>query len=78
MILADDIRQVFINMQDKVYEVLYKFQLLKILPKIEIKPGLLVDEHTGTESQAIGMPGEAIGIHGIKPAILYDDIGEVL
>ena len=40
MILADDIGQVFINMQDKVDEVLYEFQLLKILPKIEIKPGI--------------------------------------
>lgn len=62
MILADDIGQVLINMQDKVDEVLYKFQLLKILPKIGIKPGLLVDDHPGTESQAVSMPGKAIGV----------------
>jgi hypothetical protein len=34
MILAYNIGQVLINMQDKVYEVFYYFQLLKILPKI--------------------------------------------
>ncbi|MDB5151733.1 MAG: hypothetical protein JWR54_484, partial [Mucilaginibacter sp.] len=32
--LAYNIGQVFINMQDKVYQVFYEFQLLKILPKI--------------------------------------------
>ena len=41
MVLADDIGQVLINMQDKVYQVFDDFQLCKILPKIEIKPGLL-------------------------------------
>jgi 16S rRNA A1518/A1519 N6-dimethyltransferase RsmA/KsgA/DIM1 with predicted DNA glycosylase/AP lyase activity len=40
MVLADDIGQVFINMQDKVDQVFDDFQLRKILPKIEIKPGL--------------------------------------
>ena len=46
MVLADDVGQVFINMQDKVYQVFYEFQLLKILPKIEIKPGLLIGDET--------------------------------
>jgi hypothetical protein len=40
MVLADDIGQVLINMQDKVDQVFDDFQLRKILPKIEIKPGL--------------------------------------
>jgi len=34
MILANDIGQVFINVKDKVYQVLYDFQGLKILAKI--------------------------------------------
>jgi hypothetical protein len=44
MVLTDDVGQVFINMQDKVYQMFYEFQLREILPKIEIKPGLLVGD----------------------------------